>query len=235
MSGAQPRVRPWLATWAFGGGLLSAAQGAVGLWTFRRMLDPTNTAEYRLVGYLTSRVEYYLVVELGKAALVLALGVALVAAAGGLFRGAAWARRVAVVYGLAAIPTHLGYLAFELRRVLPALHPGVSLDSAAPARDVAAGVALAAVGFAAHAALLLMAILIPSTTRRTPPPAPATPSSPPPEPVAATRVAEPPLFLKELDALLPPVPPREVTRGVAELLGGRPPADPPAAPDRPDG
>lgn len=168
MRDAPPSYHPWLAAWASAGGLCAAVQGVAGLLIYTVMLSPRSDGQPAgVIGRVTAALPCWLYVEFGKAALGMVLGVGLVATAPGLYWGSVRARRFALVYGTAAVPGHLAYLAFESFWVLPALYPNYAI---LPEDAVAAatGTRIAAVGFAGHAAILLVCLLRPAPTTPSP-------------------------------------------------------------------
>jgi hypothetical protein len=126
----------------------------------------------QLLTFLKKECPGYQVVEGGRAALVIVLGIAFIAAAIGLLMMQNWARWVTLACAVLAIPLHLGYLGYELGVVLPAterfqatMQPGFGM--AKPPAGQQAGTVVGVVSAAGisviHAVANLIIMLLPAT------------------------------------------------------------------------
>ena len=73
-----------------------------------------------MLAYLNRELPGYQAIEIGRGALVLILGIVLIAAGIGLLMVQNWARWVSLVYGILSILLHTGYVVYELAFVKPA-------------------------------------------------------------------------------------------------------------------
>lgn len=120
------------------------------------------------------QVPGYQVVEIGKQSLVLILAILVLIAGIGLLNLKGWARGLTIVYAVVTIFLHLGYAAYEIGLVMPAVEAwqkdfvrrqgGVAAPPMSNFGATGAGVIFGAFLYVAHAVAVLIILLLPGVS-----------------------------------------------------------------------